>query len=112
MASRKKVKDPKDAEARDANHDPITKAPGSHPVGTGIGAAVAGTAGAALGAISGPAGAVAGAIVGSAIGGAAGHGIGEAIEPTVEDTYWRENYRARDYVTPGSSYEEYKPAFQ
>ena len=32
-------------ETRDMNRDPITGAPGSHPVGTGIGAAVARAAG-------------------------------------------------------------------
>jgi hypothetical protein len=111
MAIRKTAKTD-DLEQRDANRDPITKEPGSHPVGTGIGAAVAGTAGTAIGAMAGPIGAVAGAVIGSAIGGAAGHGIGEAIDPTVEDTYWRENYAKRDYVTPGSTYNEYQPAYR
>ena len=37
----------------DSNPDPITGAPGSHPVGTGLGAAGAGAAGAAIGATIG-----------------------------------------------------------
>ena len=50
----------------DANPDPITKAPGSHPIGTGVGAAVGGgavvggalAAGAAAGSVVGPVGTV------------------------------------------------------
>ena len=52
---------------RDANPDPITGAPGSHPVGTGVGAAGAGAAatwaGATIGgAVGGPVGAVVGGV--------------------------------------------------
>jgi hypothetical protein len=44
-------------ESKDANRDPITGAPGSHPVGTGLGAAAGGmAAGAAAGSVAGPAG--------------------------------------------------------
>ena len=50
----------------DANRDPITGAPGSHPVGTGMGAAAGGAAGAAAGTIvAGPVGTVVGAVVGA-----------------------------------------------
>jgi hypothetical protein len=106
---------------RDADHardnpDPITGAPGSHPVGTGIGAAGGGAAGAAIGAVAGPPGAIAGAVVGAAIGavagGYAGKGVAEAINPTAEDAYWRENYRNRPYVRHGAEYDEYRPAYQ
>ena len=42
-----------------ANLDPITGAPGAHPVGTGIGAAAGGVAaGAAVGSVAGPVGTV------------------------------------------------------
>ena len=46
---------------RDENRDPITGAPGAHPVGTGIGAAAGGVAaGAAAGTVAaGPIGALA-----------------------------------------------------
>ena len=46
-----------DTNKTDANRDPITGAPGSHPVGTGVGAAVGGiAAGAAAGSVAGPIG--------------------------------------------------------
>jgi len=101
------------ADNRDENLDPITGAPGSHPVGAGIGAAAGGLAtGAFLGAAGGPAGAAAGAIVGGIVGGLAGKEIGEQIDPTSEDAYWREHYRNRSYVEPGAEYEAYRPAYQ
>ena len=77
------------------NPDPITDAPGSHPIETGVGAAVGGAAsGAAVGAVGGPLGAVAGAIVGGAVaGGLAGKGIGELIDPTTEDNWIREYFK-------------------
>lgn len=95
------------------NRDPITGAPGAHPVGTGLGAAAGGIAtGAAVGAVAGPIGAIAGAVVGAVVGGLAGKGVAEMIDPTREDAYWRENYATRPYVTPGSSYDEYGPAYR
>src|SRR5688500_13752611 len=84
----------------DANRDPLTGAPGSHPVGTAAGA-VAGAvaAGAAAGTLAaGPVGTVVGAAVGAIAGGLAGKGIAEMIDPTVEDRYWKDNYSARSYV--------------
>ena len=105
---------------RDNNPDPITGAPGAHPVGTGLGAAAGGAAGivagAAIGAVTtGPAapiGAVIGAVVGAVGGGFAGKGIAEKIDPTAEDAYWRENYKERGYVKAGSAYDQYQPAYQ
>lgn len=97
----------------DANPDPITGAPGSHPVGTGVGAAIAGAAaGAAGGALAGPVGAAVGAVVGAVAGGYAGKAIEETIDPTAEDAYWRENYRGRPYVDQGADYETYRGAYQ
>ena len=32
--------------------------------------------------------------------------------PTVEDAYWREHYVSRPYVTPGTQYEAYRPAYR
>jgi hypothetical protein len=98
---------------RDDNPDPVTGAPGSHPVGAGVGAAAGGlAAGALAGAAGGPAGAVAGAVVGGVLGGLAGKEVGEQIDPTSEDAYWRENYRNRTYVKPNEDYETYRPAYQ
>jgi hypothetical protein len=80
----------------DANRDPLTGAPGSHPVGTAAGAVAGGAAGAAVGAV---------------VGGLAGKGIAEQIDPTVEDAYWRDNFTSRPYAT-GSTYDEYRPAYR
>ena len=76
-----------------ANRDPLTGAPGAHPVGTGVGAAVGGAA------------------VGAIVGGLAGKGVAEKIDPTMEDDYWRENYSSRPYVNSGDSYDDYGPAY-
>ena len=98
----------------DANRDPITGAPGSHPVGTGIGAAVGGmAAGAAAGTLAaGPVGTVAGAAVGAVVGGLAGKAAAEGLDPTVEDAYWRDAYAREPYYQAGTSYDEYQPAYR
>lgn len=101
---------------RDTNPDPITKAPGSHPVATGVGAAAAGAAGAAIGSVVPGIGTViggaVGAVVGAVGGGLAGKAVGEAIDPTGTDEYWRENYKNRDYVQKDAGYDRYRPAYQ
>jgi hypothetical protein len=109
---------------RDANRDPVTGTPGSHPVGTGVGAAAGGAAaglagaaiaGAATGAaLTGPAapiGAVVGAVVGAVAGGLAGKGVAEHIDPTAEDAYWRANHKARPYAAADASGYEYDRDF-
>lgn len=102
------------------NRDPITDAPGAHPIGTGIGAALGGTAaamgtaaavGAATGTVVGPVGTLIGAAIGAVLGGLAGKGVAEVIDPTVEETYWRENYVSRPYVS-GGSFDDYGPAYK
>jgi phage tail tape-measure protein len=103
-----------------ANPDPITKAPGAHPVGAGIGAAAGGAvgvggaiaAGAAMGSLVGPIGTAVGAVVGGVAGGLVGKGIAEHVNPSVEHDYWRSNYASRPYAAAGSKYEEYGPAYQ
>src|SRR6185312_13744875 len=96
----------------DANRDPLSGAPGAHPVGVGAGAATAGATGAAVGAVvGGPAGAVVGAAVGAVAGGLAGKGTAEAVNPTVEDAYWRDNYKTRPYIS-GEAYDVYQPAYR
>lgn len=67
----------------DANREPLTGAPGAHPVGTGLGAAI-----------------------GAVVGGLAGKGVAEAIDPTRESAYWSENFSGRDYVEHGSSFDD------
>jgi hypothetical protein len=94
------------------NRDPITGAPGAHPLGVGVGAAAGGmAAGAAVGTVAGPVGTAVGAAVGAIVGGLAGKGVAEAVDPTVEDAYWRENYASRDYVESGRPYDDYGPAY-
>ena len=127
------------AVAPDANRDPLSGAPGSHPIGVGVGAAGGGAAGAAAGAAIGaaagaiatgpaaPIGAVVGTVVGAIAGGLAGKGVAEAVNPTTEDAFWRENYKTRPYAgsataapgvtaaDTGSSFtyeEDYRPAYR
>jgi uncharacterized protein (TIGR02271 family) len=98
--------------SRDRNEDPITGAPGAHPVGVGLGTAAGGAAaGAAAGMAAGPVGAVAGAVIGGIAGGLAGKGIAEAIDPTEEDKYWKKTFKSRPYTAKGSRYEYYQPAY-
>lgn len=97
----------------DANRDPISGAPGSHPIGTGIGALAGGAAaGAAVGTVAGPVGTAVGAAVGAVIGALAGKGVAEMIDPTVEESYWRENYAVRPYVDDKYSFDDYGPAYR
>lgn len=99
-------------DSNDMNRDPITGAPGSHPVGTGMGAAAGGAAGAAIGMVAGPAGAVAGAVVGAVVGGLAGKGVAEGVNPTAEEAYWRDQYVREPYYVADRSYDEYSPAYR
>jgi hypothetical protein len=108
-----------DVEAREemrhnvgANRDPISGAPGAHPLGTGVGAALGGVASGALaGAVAGPPGMLLGAAAGAVLGGLAGKAVGEAVDPTFEYDYWREHFTGRPYVLLGDSYADYGPAY-
>ena len=95
----------------DANRDPLTGAPGAHPVGTGVGALGGVAAGAAAGSVAGPVGTVVGAAVGAVAGGLAGKAVAESIDPTREDAYWRDNYSSRPYVDRDATYDDYGPAY-
>ena len=98
---------------KDENRDPISGAPGAHPVGTGLGAAAGGmAAGAAVGTVAGPVGTAVGAAVGAVVGGLAGKGIAEMIDPTAEEAYWRENYDTQPYYEQGYTYDDYHPAYR
>src|SRR4030095_9317710 len=86
---------------------------GGGPSGAGGGRGWGGAAaGAASGAVGGPVGSAVGAVVGGVAGGLAGKGAAEAVNPTVEDTYWRQNYSTRPYVTTGATYDTYQPAYR
>lgn len=95
-----------------ANKDPITGAPGAHPVGTGLGAAGGAAAGAAVGSMAGPIGTVVGGIAGAVAGGLAGKGAAESVNPTAEDSYWRENYNKSPEYKSGYTYDDYAPAYK
>jgi len=106
---------------RDANPDPITGAPGAHPVGTGVGAAAGGAAGVAGGmaagaaagtAGAGPIGGAIGAVVGAVVGGLAGKGVAEHINPTEEDAYWREHHTKEPYYDRTYGYDDYRGAYR
>ena len=98
---------------KDLNLDPITDAPGAHPVGTGLGAAAGGAAaGAAAGAFGGPAGVVAGAVVGAVVGGLGGKAVAESINPTAEEAYWRDQYTREPYYEGGRTFDDYAPAYR
>ena len=76
----------------ETNPDPITGAPGAHPVGVGLGAAAGGIAGAiaasaAVGTVvAGPVGTAVGAAVGAIAGGLGGKAAAEHFDPTVLET--------------------------
>lgn len=96
-----------------ANRDPISGAPGAHPIGTGVGAALGGAAaGALVGTAVGPVGTFVGAALGAVVGGLAGKDFAETLDPTQEDTYWQDNYRSRPYVEHDSSFDDYGPAYR
>jgi phage tail tape-measure protein len=96
----------------DDNRDPISDAPGAHPVGVGVGAAGGAATGAAVGSVAGPVGTLVGGAVGAVVGGLAGKGVAEAVNPTVEDAYWRDNYKTRPYIDQGAQYDAYQPAYR
>jgi len=102
----------------EANRDPITGAPGAHPIGTGVGAAMGGAAGgiaaaAAAGTVvGGPVGTVVGAAIGAIAGGLAGKAVAERFDPTEVDTYWRSKHGTESYVQEGTTYDDYAPAYR
>jgi hypothetical protein len=98
-------------EDRDMNRDPISDAPGSHPVGVGVGGVGGAAAGAAVGALFGPIGMLVGGAAGTLAGAAAGKGVAERIDPTGEAEYWRGEYQNRPYVDRQYDYEDYAPAY-
>lgn len=95
------------------NRDPLTGAPGAHPLGTGAGAAAGGIAGAAMGtAVGGPIGTLLGGTVGAVAGGLAGKGAAELVNPTAEEQFWRLNYVHEPYYSEGEAFEYYAPAYR
>ena len=107
-------KDVRDGKAGGSeNRDPITGAPGAHPVGTGVGAAGGAAAGAAIGSVAGPAGTLVGGAIGAVAGGLVGKGVAEGIDPTIEESYWRETHTTRPYYESNYDYDaDYAPAYR
>lgn len=95
------------------NADPLTDAPGAHPIETGVGAGLGGAAaGLAIGAVGGPVGAVIGGVVGGAVaGGLVGKGVGELIDPTTEDVWLREYFGSRTSRRADEKPEHYRHAY-
>lgn len=86
----------------------------SHPVGTAVGGvAGAAAAGAAAGSMAGPPGAFIGAAIGAVAGAMAGKLAAGAVDPEREDAFWRRNWSDRDYVEPGTTYDQdWGPAYR
>ena len=94
------------------NRDPLTGAPGAHPVGTGACAVAGGIAGAAAGSAAGPIGTALGAVVGAVAGGLAGKGAAESVYPTNEEAYWRHQFQSEPYYAPGKDYDYYAAGYE
>jgi hypothetical protein len=95
-----------------AHIDPLSGEPGAHPVGVGIGAVAAGlAAGVAAGSVAGPAGAAIGAALGALAGGLVGKDVAELADPTTGGAWWRAHHAAREDTKPGTSFEDYEPAY-
>lgn len=84
---------------------------GTGAVVGGVTGGVAGgaIAGALAGGITGPVGAAVGAAAGAVAGALAGKA---KADPATEDAYWRDNFSARPYVSSGTSFDEYAPAYR
>lgn len=95
---------------------PVAKDSDKHPVAKGAvaggvvgGVAGGAAAGAMVGGMTGPAGAVVGAAVGAVVGAVTGRA---KADPVAEEAFWRDNYASRPYVTSGSTYDDYGPAYR
>jgi hypothetical protein len=102
---------PKHEAPLDKNIDPITGAPHSHPVATGLGATL-GTIFAAPASIAGPVGTIAGATLGAVVGGLLAKNIVDNVNPHEEAQFWREHFMEREYYVPGTTYDLYAPAYR
>lgn len=83
--------------------------------GAVVGAAAGGVAGgAAAGALAGGLTGPVGAVIGAAVGALAGVMTRESpkVDTVVEDSFWRHNFATRPYVTSGSQYDQYQPAYR
>lgn len=97
----------------DANRDPISGAPGSHPVGVAAGGTAGALAGAALGSLFGPIGTLIGGGMGAVGGAVGGKALAERVDPTAEVEYWRQDATGRDYYQRDRDFDrDYAPAYR
>ena len=95
------------------NPDPITGAPGSHPLGVAAGGTAGAIAGAAIGSLFGPIGTLIGGGIGAVGGASGGKAIAERVDPTAEVEYWREDATGRDYYQRDRDFDrDYAPAYR
>jgi hypothetical protein len=56
---------------------------------------------------------VIGAAIGAVAGAIAGKKVAEAVDPEMENAFWRLNWSGRDYVEPGTTYDQdWGPAYR
>src|SRR5690606_19720719 len=97
----------------DQNPDPITGAPGSHPVGVAAGGTAGAIAGAAIGSFFGPLGTLIGGGIGAVGGASGGKAIAERVDPTAEVEYWRQDATGREYYRADADFDrDYAPAYR
>jgi hypothetical protein len=95
------------------NRDPISGAPGAHPVGTGVGGVGGAAVGAAIGSAFGPIGTLVGGAIGTIAGAAVGHSAAERVDPTGETEAWRNEVSTRPYYDRQYDYDrDYAPAYR
>jgi uncharacterized protein (TIGR02284 family) len=97
---------------RDEKKDTGATVGGAFAGGAVGGIAGGALAGAAAGGLGGPAGAAIGAAVGAVAGAMGGKAIANRIDPATEEAHWKTSYSSRPYVTSGSSYDDYGPAYK
>ncbi|GAB1596091.1 hypothetical protein [Lysobacter claricitrinus] len=103
----------KNNDTTDMNRDPISGAPGSHPVGTGVGGVGGAAVGAAIGSAFGPIGTLVGGAIGTVAGAAVGHSAAERVDPTGETEAWRSDATTRPYYDSKLDYDrDYAPAYR
>ena len=98
-------------ETNDMNRDPISGAPGAHPIGVGVGGTGGAVAGAIVGSLLGPIGTLIGGSIGAIAGAAMGKGAAERMDPTGEAEYWQGEYANRPYFDSNYTYDDYGPAY-
>lgn len=101
-----------ESDNRSSTRIPDDERTGSRATDVGASAVIGGAAaGVVAGALAGPVGAAVGAVIGAVAAGFAGNEIAASIDRSIEESHWRSQYRERPYVTPGSSFDDYGPAY-